>query len=235
MTVAIVDGRIGSAVRENLFAEGFCIFELPRCARLPDAVASHPDMLMIRLGDELIVEGGFYEENRELFDCLSEILSSINIKPTHSRVEDKYPHDCILNALRIDKRLFVKSDSVSREVLAAADRIGLKTVSVRQGYPACTVLALGSTHAITADRGMAKALSREGIEVLLIENGDVSLPPHEYGFIGGAAGVFGNKVYFLGDLKTHRHGDKIRRFCEGAGITLSEFFDREYFNEPEED
>ena len=26
----------------------------------------------------------------------------------------------------------------------------------------------------------------------------------------------------------------IKRFCEGAGITLSQFFDREYFNELEE-
>ena len=26
----------------------------------------------------------------------------------------------------------------------------------------------------------------------------------------------------------------VKRFCEGAGITLSEFFDREYFNEIEE-
>ena len=27
----------------------------------------------------------------------------------------------------------------------------------------------------------------------------------------------------------------IKRFCEGAGITLSEFFDKDYFNLPEED
>lgn len=27
----------------------------------------------------------------------------------------------------------------------------------------------------------------------------------------------------------------VKRFCEGAEITLSEFFDREYFNETEED
>ena len=26
----------------------------------------------------------------------------------------------------------------------------------------------------------------------------------------------------------------VKRFCEGAGITLSEFFDREYFNDFEE-
>lgn len=27
----------------------------------------------------------------------------------------------------------------------------------------------------------------------------------------------------------------VKRFCEGAGMTLSEFFDRDYFNELEED
>ena len=27
----------------------------------------------------------------------------------------------------------------------------------------------------------------------------------------------------------------VKRFCEGAGITLSDFFNKEYFNEPEED
>ena len=27
----------------------------------------------------------------------------------------------------------------------------------------------------------------------------------------------------------------VKRFCEGAEITLSEFFDRDYFNEAEED
>ena len=27
----------------------------------------------------------------------------------------------------------------------------------------------------------------------------------------------------------------VKRFCEGAGITLSEFFDREYFNNIEDD
>ncbi len=28
--------------------------------------------------------------------------------------------------------------------------------------------------------------------------------------------------------------DTVKRFCEGAGITLSEFFDKEYFNDPED-
>ena len=27
----------------------------------------------------------------------------------------------------------------------------------------------------------------------------------------------------------------VKRFCEGAGMTLSQFFDKDYFNNPEED
>ena len=27
----------------------------------------------------------------------------------------------------------------------------------------------------------------------------------------------------------------IKRFCEGAGMTLAQFFDKDYFNSPEED
>ena len=33
-------------------------------------------------------------------------------------------------------------------------------------------------------------------------------------------------------LKTN--GNIVKRFCEGAGITLAEFFDRDYFNDIEE-
>ena len=48
-----------------------------------------------------------------------------------------------------------------------------------------------------------------GINVTLIENGDIQLYPYEYGFIGGAAGVYKNEVYFLGDPATHRDSKKI--------------------------
>ncbi len=218
MRAAIVDERAGPAVIAGLRKRDFCVFELPPCERLPEALASHPDMLMLRLDGELFVEKLFYEENSELFTRLTESLPFITIRAIAHSLGNKYPEDCILNALRMGERIFVKSDTVSTELLEAAKALNLKIVSVKQGYPACTVLALGGTHAITADRGMAKALRNEGIEVLLIDNGDISLPPYEYGFIGGAAGTLGKTVYFLGDPKTHRCGDEICRFCMEAGF-----------------
>ena len=89
---------------------------------------------------------------------------------------------------------------------------------MRQGYPACVTLALTEKLAVTADEGMANAISGAGISVELIKNGGVSLSPYEYGFIGGAAGVYKNKVYFIGNLNTHPDCQKIEDAIRGAGL-----------------
>ena len=142
-----------------------------------------------------------------------------------------HKHKIIINVInkritnqRIYFAIFCKSDTVSKAIIRLAERQRLEICHVKQGYPACTTLAFGN-NAITADAGMADALSRKGVKVTLINNGDISLPPYEYGFIGGASAVYENKVYFLGDLSTHRDGVKIRSAIESAGykvISLSD-------------
>ena len=95
---------------------------------------------------------------------------------------------------------------------------GYETVHVKQGYPACTVLRLNESAAITSDRGMARAMSDRGIRVTLIDSGYFSLPPHEYGFIGGSAGTDGNSVYFTGRIDAHPDYEKIIRAIESEGM-----------------
>ena len=97
-------------------------------------------------------------------------------------------------------------------------------MNTKQGYPACSVLHFGNS-AITADRGLAQVLSENGIKVTLIRPGYISLPPYEYGFIGGASGVVDKNVYFFGDLSTHPDCEIIRKavIAEGyAPISLSD-------------
>ena len=218
MTVAIVDRRMSKEAVTSLSGRGFRVIRLPACERLPEATGSHPDMLIMRLGDSLFVEATYFEQNTELFCEISSLLPRIRIKCIGQPLGAEYPRDSILNVLRIGDKLFIKSDSAAEEIMLESERLGLRTVSVKQGYPACTVLSLGDSHAITADRGMARALRGEGIETLLIENGDVSLPPYEYGFIGGCAGTFGDTVYFLGDPNYHRDRDLILSAIDRAGM-----------------
>ena len=78
---------------------------------------------------------------------------------------------------------------------------------------------------------MAKALRAAGIRVTEIEEGHIMLPPHQYGFIGGAAGCDGKNVYFLGNLDLHPDAEKIKSailleglvpisLCDGGLIDL---------------
>ena len=72
---------------------------------------------------------------------------------------------------------------------------------------------------------MAKALCAEGIGVSVIQNGAIQLPPYEYGFIGGAAGVADGCVYFLGDPMEHPSGKEILSAVEESGLRAVSLMD----------
>ena len=105
-----------------------------------------------------------------------------------------------------------------------AKKQGKTLVNVNQSYPNCSILRLDDESAITADRGLYKALCSIGIDTLLISEGHISLPPYRYGFIGGASGVFDGRVMFFGNIDLHPDGEKIRQFISARGkkcISLS--------------
>ena len=132
----------------------------------------------------------------------------------------EYPHDVGLNALRMGDKLFTRVASASGTLIEKARAYGIEIIDVKQGYPACTVLKLSDMAAITADRGMAKILGEHGIRVTLIEPGDISLPPHEYGFIGGAGEVHDGKLYLFGNPSTHKNGEMIIAAAEAEGLKV---------------
>ena len=219
---AIVDSRIGYEMERKLMLNGYRVLTLPPFSRLSEAVASHPDMLIKKIGNEYISYADYCEEASYVFSDLSLLCrgSGIRFTFTADEVAPTYPGDVGLNALEIGGKLFCRIESASELMLRSAETNGLKIVNVKQGYPACTVLKLNEEAVITADKGMAKALEDHGIRVTLIEPGDISLPPHEYGFIGGAAEVDRGKLFFFGDPLTHRDGEKIVKAAEAEGLRV---------------
>ena len=130
-----------------------------------------------------------------------------------------------MNALVMGDKLFARKDSLSHSIKELCDRYSLTQIPTKQGYPACTVLKLSENAAITADEGMAKLLSRYGIRVTLIRAGHISLPPHEYGFIGGACARYEGTIYFFGSLESHPDKEIIETAirCEGlTAVSLSD-------------
>lgn len=216
--ICLVDERISEKCERSLLKRGFRVIKMPRSKNLGSSVASHPDMLLFYHNGTLITSSEYCDEIPYIFSDIRE-FSSTSFIFTSDTQKPSYPQDAIFNALCIGEHVFLKEDTVSDAVKEYTGKRGLTPVAVKQGYPACTVLAFGN-NAITADLGMASALSKAGIKVTLISNGDISLPPYEYGFIGGASGVLGKTVYFLGDPMLHRDGAKITGAITDAGYNF---------------
>ena len=220
--IAIVDSRISSEAEKKLTLSGYKVITLPPFSRLSEAVASHPDMLIRKIGNEYISYADYCEEASYIFSDLSlfSVGTGARFTFTADEVGATYPSDVGLNALEIGGKLFCREASASESMLESARHAGLEIVNVKQGYPACTVLKLNDRAAITADAGMAKILTKHGIRVTLIEPGDISLPPHEYGFIGGAGEVDSGKLFFFGDPVLHHDGDKIIEAATSEGLSI---------------
>ena len=218
---ALVDERISDKCFSALKDHGFFPIRLPKMPSLPAPIASHTDILCFKLGKKIFFSESYFGE----FSDILSPLATNNILLTRKSQGNKYPLDAIFNGLVMNNTLFCKTDSFSNEILEYAKEQKIRTVHVNQGYPACTTLKISENAAITSDKGMKKWLSEENISVLYIESGSVSLPPYEYGFIGGAAALFEDKVYFIGDISKHPESEKILKFIEENGksaVSLSD-------------
>ena len=216
--IATVSELIPPECERALMLRGFRVVTLPPAGRMSEAVDAHADMLIARLGSDYVTTADYCERA----GCsISEIYDAVHPRfhftsDEHGR---EYPRDVILNCLVMGDRVFARLASLSPYLKELAKERGYELVDVNQGYPACTVLKLSDGAAITADDGMARVLGEHGIRVYRIANGGIALPPHEYGFIGGAAGVWDGVVYFLGDISCHPSYTAILEALKSEGMS----------------
>ena len=215
----ITDERIGSYAVNTLCEEGYTPVLLPPYSALPAPTASHTDMLIKTIGRRAFLYRGYLEEHTEVAKALRTALAGYEITVLDRVPGKEYPADAGLNALTMARHVFLNKDAAAPEIIDAAAEAGLRVVHVNQGYPACTVLTDGGYRAITADPGMKKAIADCGYEVLGIDAGDILLPPYEYGFIGGCAGISRGRAVISGNLFTHRNGAAICSFLLAGGLT----------------
>lgn len=219
----ITDSRIEKSSFASLQSEGFELIAMPPASYLQSGVASHTDMLIFIGFGRIFYHEKYYKSNKELIDRIS-ALSRLDIAVSGEQTGEKYPYDVLFNACLVGNRLICNEKTVSKLILCAAKDNGVEIVNVPQGYTKCSVSAVSENAIITADKAVAEACRSRGIDVLTVSEGHISLPPYNFGFIGGASGLCGDKVYFCGSLDTHPDGERIISFCEKhnkAAVSLS--------------
>lgn len=212
MRWVIVDERISEKMERGLMKEGYCLIKLPACNALPAAICSHPDTLIFRSGDDFLSTCDYGEMASFIFSDIREFSKNSRLHFCSDEFKSTFPSDAILNAFCIGDLVLLNEKNVSNKVLEIAKNQDKILVNVNQSYPNCSILKIDEHSAITADRGIYKALVQHEIDTLLISEGHISLPPYEYGFIGGASGTDGERVMFFGNIDLHPDCEKIREF-----------------------
>ncbi len=218
---AIIDYRASEASLSTLRNYGFTPILMLPADYLTDGVASHSDMLLFIGFGKIFCHTMYYNSHKELIDLLLSV-SGIELILSDEKTGEKYPLDVLFNACLLNNRLICNEKTVSKLILNEAKERGIEIINVPQGYTKCSVCPVSENAIITSDKPIADACRTHGIDVLLICEGNISLPPYNYGFIGGTAGYCDGKVYFCGSLATHPNGEKIKKFCTEHGADAVE-------------
>ena len=209
-----------ASISSRLHEFGFEVVVIERDARLPLPTASHADMILLRMFDTFFCNQKYYKNFEKDLAPIKE--RGYKIFPIECEISDRYPHDIPLNLALVGNYLFGKLEHIPDEIKLFAKKHDIIPVSVKQGYAKCSTLILGENAIITADESISNAALKNNIDVLKIENSPsaVSLKGYNYGFIGGACGVFQNKIYFTGNIDIHPNSDKIKLFCQKHGFEI---------------
>ena len=154
---------------------------------------------------------------------LSEALSDrYHVIECGERFGGVYPDNVKLNALYVDNKLICRVPSLDDKVKEYCDKNNIKLIHVNQGYAKCSCAVVSDRALITADQGIAKALTDTNIDFLTVEEGSVELEGAKYGFIGGASGYDSDKrtLYSCGDITRHPDYAKIKYFCDIHGTRI---------------
>lgn len=178
------------------------------------AIAAHADTQVFHAGN-----GKLFADTAQS-KLLQSALPHADMTPV--TVAGTYPGDCKLNVLQVGQTWFANTRTIAPALQPFANIHGIRLVHTNQGYANCSAVAINDHAVLTDDPSIATAVKSEGFDVLQIQKGDVRLPGHAYGFIGGACAMIApGHLLFFGDLCTHCDAAAIRTFLQNQGCTFS--------------
>jgi len=210
----MIDARADDAAKETLRSYGKVVEFMTKGIVYP-AIAGHPDIFFCQTENGVIAA-----PNTPKYYLKTLENEGIVYQAGYRDVGAEYPWTALYNCVISGGILVHRTDITDRAIL---DNWGSgKTINVQQGYTRCNLLPLGGGRFITSDRGIEEKLNLSGFNVLYITPVGVALDGVPHGFIGGAMGRHGNRVFISGSLGNIAGGDDITSYIRNAGCELIE-------------
>lgn len=210
----VVDYRISNESINVLKNDGFSVIHTKELKNLQQAVNGHADIQIAKIYDKIIT-------CPECFDYYNNLLNTELIcGKTH--LNHDYPDDVSYNIAQFGQFVvhnFNFTDSKIREYIIEKN---LKEINVKQGYSKCSICIISDNAIITEDNSIYNECIKYNIDVLKIKKGNVKLKGYNYGFFGGATGLYKNTLYVNGEIKTHESAEEIINFCKKHNVSIRE-------------
>ena len=212
MNTVLIGERYRKFLETHLKNQGFNTIWIPDNPNIDHRLAGHCDLSVFKYEKTIILSQ--HLENDAVVNYLTQ--RGYEVKISSFKQGKLYPDDVNLCAALVGDRLLHNPKLTDKYIL----KLSQDPISVKQGYCRCMCLVLNNKSLITSDAGIANTLISCGYDVLLINNGKISLPGFNYGFIGGAAFVNSDTVYFTGDIMKHPDGKKICDFIHSRVMKI---------------
>lgn len=202
----IIDSRIRNKEYSYL-NKFFNVVKLPLSEDVYEEILGHSDIFYCKIHNEIIAApNSIIKDNRFIVG--------------QAKVERNYPNDVPYNVCQVGNKI-VGSKYTDKSIKP--------DILVKQGYIKCSIAVTGDNSCITSDKGIEKALKREGIDVLYVEENNIKLLKKDgsvskmKGFIGGATLVFDNKFVIFGDSNYLTNKEKLLEHLHKHQLELIDF------------
>lgn len=176
-------------------------------------VRHHSDLSVCHIGGERFVTAD------NAYEYYVNKLPGAKIIRGKTAIKSPYPYDAAYCAA-VFSHFAVANEKITDKVLLEILKSEFTFINVKQGYAKCNICPVAENAVMTEDLGIYKKLS-EYMDVLLLDPGKVRLPGYGCGFIGGAAGLIGDKkLYFNGRISDRTDYARIMLFLEKYSVSV---------------
>lgn len=214
---------------------------VPPSPDLEDPVASHIDMQVVHLYSNIFLSPYaelckvklLYGIKTAEQVCKVENLVELELKVLQGKVklQRDYPKCAAYNVLLLGNLAIFNPKCLDSTLYNELRSLQYKPVLVRQGFARCSVCVVNEHAVITADTGIAAALSMHGISVLQIAPGYIALPGYDTGFLGGASFKLSSDVLaFTGRMEQHPDWVRIQAFLRSEQVSYLFLTDEPVFD-----
>jgi hypothetical protein len=212
-TIAIINPDSPEEIVVNLKKQDIEPVFIEKTELVSEYLAGHPDLQIFPFGKIIFCHPDIS------VNFLKKIEKYTDIKICSTKLSPVYPEDIPYNILNIPGFAIHIIKYTEPEIKRYLEIESVQLLNVNQGYSKCSCISAGNS-VITADESIYKRCNEYNIKSLKISSGFVNLPGYKYGFLGGATGVIGNRIYLTGNLKNHPDKINIENFAESVNCNL---------------